>query len=111
MVETETKKPSLDLLLSHYVTLALLILLLDKLDLSKAVKKHCETGLNIAGIIYADRIYKKGAGALSGKEFDAFFKMFPKEYFNNRESISDDLIMKNIKICMTTNDIVHIISE
>ncbi|WP_303316327.1 hypothetical protein Q4Q34_05850 [Flavivirga abyssicola] len=111
MLKPESQKLSQNFLISHYITLALLILLLDKTTLNQAVKTHCKTGLKAIEIIYANKIYKSGIDALLGKEFDAFFKVFPSSYFDNRGLISAGMVIKNIKLCITTDDIVHMISE
>ncbi|TGV01938.1 hypothetical protein [Flavivirga rizhaonensis] len=111
MLKTETQKLSQNFLISHYITLALLILLLDKTTLNQAVKKHCKTGLLAIEIIYANKVYKSGIDALLGKEFDTFFKFFPRSYFDNRGLISAGMIIKNIKLCITTDDIIYMISE
>ncbi|GAA3600761.1 hypothetical protein Q4Q39_12345 [Flavivirga amylovorans] len=111
MPETETQKSPQDFLLSHYITLALLILIFDKSGFSNTIKQHCKTGLKVLGIIYANQAYNIGTKALSNKEFDAFFKLFPNTYYNNRELIPVDLIIKNIKLCITTDDIVYMSGE
>ncbi|GAA3595233.1 hypothetical protein Q4Q39_07310 [Flavivirga amylovorans] len=111
MPETETQKSPQNFLLSHYITLALLILIFDKSGFSNTIKQHCKTGLKVLGIIYAHQVYNIGIDALRDKEFDAFFKLFPSTYFNNRGLIPVDMIIKNIKLCITTDDIIHMSSE
>lgn len=111
MSKTKIQKSPQDFLLSHYITLALLILIFDKSGFSNTIKQHCQTGLKVLGIIYADQAYNIGTDALSGKEFDAFFKLFPRTYFNNRGLIPVNMIIKNIKLCITTDDIVYMIRE
>ncbi len=111
MPETETEKSPHRFLLSYYITIASLIVLLDKSSLTNTVKKHCKTALKVIGIIYEDQGYNTGLGTLSRKEFDVFFKLFPAVYFDNRELISVDLIVKNIKLSITTNDVVHMVRE
>jgi hypothetical protein len=44
--------------------------------------------------------------ALSRKEFDDFFKLFPEPFFNNRGLIPVDMIVENIKKCIKTDKIM-----
>ena len=111
MTETKTKKSQQDFLLSYYITIASLIVLIDKSSITNVVKKHCKTGLKVIGIIYANQAYGEGINTLSKKEFDAFFKLFPLAYFNDRESISVSMIVKNLKLCLATDDIVYLRGE
>ncbi len=108
MIESKNQRPPLNELLPHCTTLALLIELIDKLGLTKTVKTHYKTELQMFGIIYADQVYKKGIETLNNKAFDMFFKLLPKIHFNNRESISVNMIIKNIKLCITTNNILYL---
>ncbi|AUP79689.1 hypothetical protein [Flavivirga eckloniae] len=111
MLETKTKTPSLKVLMSHYVTLALLILLIDKSGLTKTVKTHCKTGLKVIGIIYANEAYGMGTEALLEKEFKEFFKLFPPSCFNDQGVISADIVLKNLKLCIITEDIILMVQE
>ncbi len=111
MPETKIQKLPHRFLLSYYITIASLIVLIDKSHLTHTVKKHCKTALKAIGIIYGNQSHNTGIHALYTKEFDVFFKSFPPAYFNNRGLISVDLMVKSIKLCMATNDVVHIAGE
>ncbi|AUP79783.1 hypothetical protein [Flavivirga eckloniae] len=111
MQDTETKIIPYNVLMSHYITLALLILIFDKSGFSDDLKEHCKTGVKVVGIIYADKAYGTGTKALSGKEYDAFFKLFPPAYFNNRGAIPPDMVIKNLKLSITTDDLIHMSGE
>ncbi|GAA3633709.1 hypothetical protein [Flavivirga jejuensis] len=111
MTETETKELPYDYLLPRYINIALITSLIEESHLTSAVKEHCKMGLKIIALICADFAYKTERTPLIGKEFDAFFKLFPQAYFNNRELISTDLIIKSIQLCISTEDLVHINCE
>ncbi|GAA3600030.1 hypothetical protein GCM10022396_16690 [Flavivirga amylovorans] len=40
---------------------------------------------------------------LLNKEFDAFFALFPKDFFNNRALIPPIMIIENIEECIKNN--------
>ena len=107
MEKTETYTLPDRFILTHYGIIAKLILLLDKSELSNAVKKHCKMGLKIIGIICADESYNTGTNLLSKKEFDAFFALFPNDYFNNRALIPAHMIIENIELCVKTNKVAN----
>ncbi|GAA3599936.1 hypothetical protein Q4Q39_11760 [Flavivirga amylovorans] len=90
-------------ILPHYAIIAVLMVLLDKSELNHAVKKHCKTGLRVIGIIHADEGYDTGTNLLLNKEFDAFFALFPKDFFNNRSLIPAIMIIENIEQCIKNN--------
>jgi len=93
-------------ILPQHDILASLALLLDRSNLSNAVKEHCGTALKVMGIIYTDLAYDTGTQLLSRKEFDDFFKLFPEPFFNNRGLIAVDMIVENIKKCIKTDKIM-----
>ncbi len=92
-------------ILPHYALIATLMVLLDKSELNHAVKKHCKTGLRVIGIIHADAGYNTGTNLLLNKKFDAFFALFPTEFFNNRELLPAIMIIENIEQCIKNNDL------
>ncbi len=98
-------------IMSQYDIITSLALLLDRSDLSNAVKEHCIMALKVIGIISTDLVYGTGTHLLSRKEFDRFFKSLPAAYFNNRELIPVVTLTKNIKGCIETNEVVAIGQE
>ena len=95
-------------IMSQHDIITSLALLLDRSDLSNAVKEQCGTALKVIGIISTDQVYGTGTHLLSRKEFDRFFKSLPAAYFNNRELIPVVTLTKNIKKCIETGEIVAI---
>ena len=110
MTKTKTNTLSHSFIRTHHGITSSMILLLDRSNLSNAVKKHCKLGLKVIGIIYTDLDYNTGTHLLLRKEFDTFFKSFPHAYFDNRALISVDTIITNIEYCITANDIVNGVS-
>ncbi len=94
------------LLQSHFIIIASLIILLDKSSLTDAVKAHCRTGFKVLEIMYLDRVYKTGRGSLFKKEFDTFFKCAPSAHYNSRELISTDMVIDNIRACISSNVVI-----
>ncbi len=93
---------------SHFNIIFSLLMFLNKSDLTNVVKKHCKTGLKVIGIIYDDLNYNTGTKPLSEKEFDAFFKSFPRSYFNHRELIPVNMIFKSLELSIKTNSIANV---
>jgi hypothetical protein len=87
----------------HYITIATLMVLLDKSALDTKVKKQCKTGLKIIEIIYEDINHNTKTKLLSDQKFDAFFNLFPDAYFKNRALLPANTIIKNITLWITTN--------
>lgn len=96
-------------ILSHYAIIATLIVLLDKSKLTNTVKAHCKTGLKVIGIIHGDLSYNARTKLLLEKEFNGFFVIFPKVYFNNRALIPTVMIIENIALCIKKNVVVDVI--
>ncbi len=94
--------------LSQHDMITSMILLIDKSSLRNDVKEHCNIALRVMGIIYTDLAYNTGTHLLLRKEFDTFFKSFPTIYYNNRELMSVDLLTKNIKKSIETNEVAFI---
>ncbi|MDO5978790.1 hypothetical protein [Flavivirga spongiicola] len=107
MEKTETYTLPDSFILPHYALIATLMVLLDKTELTYAVKNHCKTGLRVIGIIHAHEGYNTGTNLLSRKEFDGFFAFFPAAYFNNRALIPAHMIIENIESCIKINDVVN----
>ena len=93
---------------NHYAIIAILLVLLSRSGLSHAVTNHCKMGLMVLVIIYDNRKYNTGTDALSGKEFDDFFKVFPAYYFNHRDLIPLNMIFKSAELCLKTNKVDHV---
>ncbi len=106
MEKTETYVFPDSFILPHYALIAMLKVLLDKTELTNAVKKHCKTGLKIVGIISANTNYNTGTHLLLKEEFNAFFKSFPAIHFNNRELIPPTMIIENIEQCIKANKVL-----
>lgn len=102
----KTPNASQSLLQSHFAIIAALMVLLDKSSLTEAVKAHCRTGFQVIEVIYLDRVYKTGRGALYRKEFDSFFKCSPGAHYNSRELISTDRVIDNIRACISSNVVI-----
>ncbi len=98
-------------ILPHYALIATLIVLLDKSELTGAVKKHCKTGLRAVGIIHANVCYGSGTDPLYRKEFDSFFKTFPVAYFNHRALIPAITIIENIEQSIKANKIISCVDS
>ena len=92
---------------SYLATIDVLIILLEKSNLTNEVKAHCKLGLIVVGVIYTDLSFNSGTSFLSKKEFDGFFSQFPKIYVNNRELIPIDMIIDNIQLCIKASKIVN----
>jgi hypothetical protein len=106
----ETIEPH-SFILSQHDIITSLALLLDRSDLSNAVKEYCGTALKVIGIISTDLVYDTGTHLLARKEFDRFFKSLPAIYFNNRELIPVVTLTKNIKKCIEIDEVVAIGQE
>ena len=81
---------------------------LNKSNHTNAVKEHNKMALKVLEIIYDDLNYKTGTKPLLAKEFDTFFKSFPKSYYKHRDLIPIDMIFNSMKLSIKTNSVENV---
>lgn len=81
------------------------LLMLEKVNISPAVKDHCKTGLLVIEIIYQSQLSKNEPNALLHTKFDAFFKCFPA-YAKRRKALAPDIIIDHILSCIKKDAVV-----
>ncbi|MDO5986815.1 hypothetical protein Q4Q39_05275 [Flavivirga amylovorans] len=86
--------------------IATLISLLNDSGLADNVVKHCIMGLRVISIIYLSKNHDIEIDLLEKKEFNAFFKQLPDIYYNNRELITEIMIIENIDQCVKANKVL-----